>query len=245
VLLINQGFRSFTERVALVTNGAGGIGRAVALQLALQGAYVIVAYSPDEETDESVAGELQRIGTLANSIRVDLSIASEIERMFKEVESMFGRLDLLVNVTSLFPHLSLKGLTEDMWDKILDRNLKSIFLSTKMGMHLMRSRPSAAIVNVVIESSSKEDSVGVAQVATQAGVVGITKALANELSPHIRINCVLVKSFNADRLDNSLKRIEIPLSRDPTPDEVARACTYLLSSEAASITGQTLTVGKE
>jgi 3-oxoacyl-[acyl-carrier protein] reductase len=225
--LPGQSFRGFAERVALVTGGAHGISRAVALQLAVEGAYVIIAYPPTETDGASVAHELREIGTLAHSFAADVSNAAEVQRLFAEIEELYGRLDLLVNCAHLESNTALEELTEEAWDETLNGNLKSVFLCTQAATRLMRQRPKAAIVNLAADTSLSSMGHSAADVTAQAGIIGLTKALAEQLAPRIRVNCVAVRATDSA----------------PAPDDVARACVYLLSSDAARITGQTLIVG--
>ncbi len=222
-----QSFRGFAERVALVTGGTHGISRAVALQLAVEGAYVIIAYPPMETDGASVAHELRAIGTLAHSFAADVSNAADVERLFAEIEGLYGRLDLLVNCARLEADAALEELTEEAWDETLNVNLKSIFLCTQAAARLMSQRPKAAVVNLAVDVSLSGAGQSAADVAAQAGIIGLTKALAQQLGPRIRTNCVAVRGT----------------ASTPAPDEVARACVYLLSSDAASVNGQTLVVG--
>ncbi len=218
-----QSFRGFAERVALVTGGARGVSRAVALQLAYEGAYVIISHPPEDGESASVTDELRSLGTLANSFAADVSRAPDVQRLFSEIEGLYGRLDLLVNSAGLSSSAPLAELTEELWTETLDANLKSVFLCAQGAARLMRTRPKAAIVNLSAEMNPEGHSAAYA--AAQAGIVGLTKALARELAPRIRVNCVSVRS------------------EPPEPDEIARACVYLLSSDATSVTGQTLCVG--
>lgn len=225
-----QSFRGFAERVALVTGSAHGISRAVALQLAVEGAFVVVDYPPTETEGASVAGKLREIGTLAHSFAADVSRAADVKRLFAEIEELYGRLDLLVNCTSLESNAALDELTEEAWDDTLNVNLKSVFLCTQAAARLMRQRPKAAIVNLAADTSLSNVGQGsAAYVAAQSGIIGLTKAFARQLGPRIRVNCVAVSVAGSA----------------PAPDEVARACIYLLSSDAASVSGQTLIVGSQ
>lgn len=218
-----QSFRGFAERVALVTGGARGVSRAVALQLAYEGAYVIISHLPADDESESVTDELRSLGTLAHSFAADVSRFPDVRRLFAEIEGLYGRLDLLVNSAVLSSSAQLAELTEEDWTATLDVNLKSVFLCTQAAARLMRTRPKAAIVN--LSAGTQLESHSAAYAAAQAGIAGLTQALARELAPRVRVNCVAVQG-NA-----------------PEPDEIARACVYLLSSDAAVVTGQTLIVG--
>jgi len=247
-----QNLRGFTERVALVTGGAGGVGRAVALQLALQGAYVIVTFAPGDEAGARVANELREMGTLAHAIGADVARSEDVRRVFSIVEDAYGRLDLLVNAAGGRRDAALENLTEDDWDAVLSVSLKGAFLCSQAAARLMRKRPSAAIVNLASEAGLNGRGAGANYVAAQAGLIGLTKILAHELAPHVRVNCVAAANVEiSDVMERHAARVlendvveSVPASLSPSlaPDEVARACVYLLSSEAGSITGQTLVV---
>jgi 3-oxoacyl-[acyl-carrier protein] reductase len=235
--LPGQSFRGFAERVALVTGGIGGISRAVALQLAYEGAYVIVSHPHAEAESASIAGELREIGTLAHSFAADVSRAEDVLRLFAGIEELYGRLDLLVNSAGFHPAATLEELTEEVWDESMNVNVKSVFLCTQAAARLMRQRPKAAIVNLAADTSLSSADRSAADVAAQAGIIGLTRALAQELAPRIRVNCVAVRGMEREQSPGAT-------ANAPAPDEVARACVYLLSSDAASVTGQTLVVGR-
>ncbi|MDX6696332.1 MAG: 3-oxoacyl-[acyl-carrier protein] reductase [Blastocatellia bacterium] len=247
-----QSFRGFSERVALVTGGAQGISRAVALQLAAEGAYVILTHSREDEEGASVVKELREIGTLAHSFAADVADAADVERLFARVEELYGRLDLLVNCASLDSEASLAELTEAAWDATLSVNLKSVFLCARGAARLLLKRPKAAIVNLAAETNLDGGAQSAAYVAAQAGIVGLTKALARELAPRVRVNCVAVRggvenlnstqSGTAAQLSDS-ETLKPLAGNKPAPNEVARACLYLLSADASSVTGQILIVG--
>ncbi|HEX8706943.1 MAG TPA: SDR family oxidoreductase [Pyrinomonadaceae bacterium] len=223
--MAGQGYRGFAERVALVTGGAQGIGRAVALQLALEGAYVVVSYASAEAGAETVVKELRELGTLAHSIEADASRAEGVGRIFAEVEALYGRLDMLVNYARLTRAAApLEELTEEAWNEAVNAGLKSAFLCSQAAVRLMRQRPSPSIVQLAPQAAAGGAEESVQLAVAEAGMIGLTGALARELSPRIRVNCVTV-------------------SPQAQPDEAARACVYLLSPEARSITGQVLTVG--
>ncbi|HLL77139.1 MAG TPA: SDR family NAD(P)-dependent oxidoreductase [Pyrinomonadaceae bacterium] len=256
-----QSFRGFAEKVAVVTGGGRGVGRAVALSLALEGAYVIVAYAPGDAGGANVSAELRDVGTLAHAVETDVSGEDDVKKLFDTVGETYGRLDLLVNAASLCRAKPLAELTAADWDRAVGVSLKGAFLAARAALPLMRGRPGAAIVNVCSEVGLTGRGGGAAYVSAEAGVVGLTKALARELAPRVRVNCVAVggaaaledvggrnsvtavegdersvtavKDFTADTL----------LGRPPAADEAARACLYLLSPDARSITGETLVVG--
>jgi NAD(P)-dependent dehydrogenase (short-subunit alcohol dehydrogenase family) len=241
--------------VALVVGGGRGVGRAVALQLALEGALVVVSYGRGDAEGASVARELQELGTLAHAFEADVSQAEDVRRLFELVNETYGRLDLMVNCAGLdiSESVPLDELTPESWDKVLNLTLKGSFLCAQAAAGLMRRRPSPSIVNVALEAGLRGESVGAHLVAAHAGVVGLTKALARELAPRIRVNCVAVASPEAEmrKYDDSHQPTHSPTAdlgisrsaRKLAPDDIARSCIYLLSADAASINGQTLIVG--
>jgi len=233
--LPGQSFRGFAEKVAVVTNGGRGIGRAVALQLALQGSYVVVSYAQESEENKRALRSLQEIGTLANAVEADVSIIGDVKKLFNAVEEMYGRLDLLVNCFDVADENSFGEMDESTFQKVIDASLKSASFSIQSALSLMKNRPSPAIVNVV-------DAKGVSSkgnplfTAVNAGIIGLTKALPRELKEKkIRVNCVAVDySLNKPKGEESDKMLAISSPFDDT----ARAVVYLLSSEAKAVNGQ-------
>jgi len=251
-----QSFRGFAERVALVTGGARGIGRAVALQLALEGAYVIVQVAPGDAEGGSVARELLELGTLAQAVEADVSSDAGVGQLLTAVDEMFGRLDLLVCAVSLSRGLALEQLSTEVWDEVHHVSLRSAFLCARASVPLMRGRPSPAIVNVASEIGLSGGVGSVAEVAAQAGIIGLTKALARELAPRVRVNCVAVggplmpdeiggrhTAGEREQAGGPIAGAAESVGRPPVADEVARVCLYLLSSDARSVSGETLRVG--
>jgi 3-oxoacyl-[acyl-carrier protein] reductase len=231
-----QSFRGFSEKVALVTNGASGLGRAVALQLALEGAYVIVQYAPTEVDAEQVVAELKSLGTLALSTADDVSEWSGVERAFAFIQDSYGRLDLLVNVAGSLRDFPLEELTEEVWEEQVGKALRSAVLCSRAAAQLMSLRPSPAIVNVAGAYGTSLRS-SIASGVTASAFAGLTRALAIELKSRIRVNCVVVGAAPESVAESS------EIFPKPANDDVARACIYLMSPDSKAITGQTLYVG--
>jgi 3-oxoacyl-[acyl-carrier protein] reductase len=216
------------------------------LQLALEGAYVVVGYGETEGAEgERVAQELREIGTLAHAVRADVWRPEGVESAFRLVEESFGRLDLLVNSAHAFGDSAPDELTLEGWNQIIDVNLKSAFLCSQAAERLMRGRPKAAICNILAEAGvSACPSGAVHYVAAQAGLVGLTRALARAFAPRIRVNAVAFATHESESLELEESHAQgASIRRTTPPDEVARACVYLLSPEAGTVTGQTLLVG--
>ncbi len=233
-----QSFRSFTEKVALVTNGANEIGRAVALQLALQGCYVIVGYANLSDNNRNALNELQAIGTLASAVEADASNLNGVKILFDKVEESYGRLDLLVNTLKFAPESPFLEIGENDFVETIDTNLKSAFFCSQYAAKLMSKRPSPSIVNVAYEELEGN----AAFFAANSAIIGLTKSLARELAPKIRVNCVSVAKFeeNSEDMFAFLEETKNGVSAD----DAARVILYLLSSEAKAVSGQVVNVGK-
>jgi len=229
---------AFAEKVALITDGANAVGRAVAMQLALQGSYVIVGLAFDDQA--SAIEELKSLGTLANAVKTDISTVEGAKTLVGEVEKMFGRIDLLVNCLKLETDSAFDETNEKAFDDSINANLKSAFFVTQEAIRLMKSRPKPKIVNLVSAIDTPEAEANVLYAATQNALVGFTKSLAKSLPKNFRVNAVAVseKQTSAENLDSELFRAKKGISED----DVARTIVYLLSSEAIGLNGQILTL---
>lgn len=239
---------AFSEKVALITDGTNPVGRAVAMQLALFGSYVIAGIPANASDDEKNAlEELKSLGTLANYFETDASTVAGAKSLVAEVEKLYGRLDLLVNCLKFQSDSAFKDTTEEIFDKTIDANLKGTFFLTKEALRLMNPRPKGRIVNLLSACDSEETAKNPAFVAANAALKGLTKSLAKNLSDKFRVNAVEVsekdkKQSHFDKFsrpDDELFRIK----KGVDVDDVARTVTYLLSSEAVGLNGQVLRVG--
>jgi 3-oxoacyl-[acyl-carrier protein] reductase len=227
--------RGFAEKVALVTNGANGLGRAISIQLALDGAYVIVHHAPDEPGAAGVVAELQALGTLALGVEGDVSTSGGVAEIFAFVENAYGRLDLLVNVSQVDDRWPSASYIEGSWDHQVSLGLKSAFLCSGAAVTLMKGRPSAAILNVVRNVTRSQDWHEVTTAAIAGAISAMTRSLSEQLKPSIRVNCVEVcGGAGAQPGDESTKIF--------SNDEIARTCVFLLSSGSRSINGHTIRV---
>lgn len=231
----------FSEKVALVTDAASPIGRAVSMQLGLFGCYVIAAVAAASEGERSAVEELKTLGTLAHSFDADTSTAEGTAALIDSVELTYGRLDLLVNC--------LSAPRTDNFDSALDHDLDSVFatvikpafLLTREAIRLSADRPSVRVVNVVTSRRKGESGEWMLAMAANAAVESLTESLAEHLPSNFRINAVSVseEEMPGGDLDQELFRPRSSVS----PDDVARAVIYLLSSESKGISGQVLRIG--
>lgn len=237
---------AFAEKVALITDGTNPVGRAIAMQLALFGSYVVVGVSNPSLEDKRALEELKSLGTLANYIEADVTTFEGAKNLVSECEKLYGRLDLLVNCLKFQSNSEFEDTTEEIFDKTIDANLKGTFFVTQEALRLMRPRPKGKIVNIASACDSPETENDPAFVAANAALVGWTKSLATILPDKFRINGISVSEKEKaqthfdkfDKPDSELFRIKKGIS----VDDIARTVVYLLSSEAIGLNGQILKV---
>lgn len=231
------------QHVALVTGAANGIGRAVAARLVAEGAAVILA-DMDAARASSVAAEL---GPRASSVAMDVSDAASVEAGFTQGETVFGPITLLVNNAGHVHQALFENIELDQFDRMLAVHLRGTFLCSQRALKPML----AAGQGVIINMASQLGQVGGVELAhysaAKAGVIGMTKAMARELSPRgIRVNAVapgpinteLVRALSQTWREN--KSRELPLGRFGEPEDVAAVVAFLASDEAGTFVGQTL-----
>jgi 3-oxoacyl-[acyl-carrier protein] reductase len=241
-------------RVAIVTGGGTGIGRAVCLRLARSGAKaVVVNYSRSETDAEATATELREMGTDAMPYRADISDESMVKAMIAATVERYGALDALVNnagTTHFIPHSDLDALTDEVWDDIVSVNLKGTFYCCRAAASELR-KAHGAIVNVSSISAYRASGSSIAYAVSKAGILQLTRALALSLAPEVRVNSVspgLVSSRwfrsrfgeEAAALQEESFANATPLKRIASPDDVAQAVVALLESDV--ITGQDLVI---
>lgn len=233
-------------KVALVTGAQQGIGRAIAVALAGEGADVAVNFLDDREAGERVVGLVRSLGRKAIALEGDVARLRDVEAMVAAVGSGLGPPDILVNNAGVFPRSEFLELAEREWDHVLGVNLKGSFLCAQAVARAMvaAGRP-GAIVNIS-SSAIRGDARGVHYSASKAGVLGLTRAMALALAPHrIRVNAVAPGLTNTaqPRYGNTEEQIaararEIPLGRMAEPDEIARIVVFLASDDAGFMTGE-------
>lgn len=237
------------SRVVIVTGGAGGIGRATVLACAAEGARVVVA-DLDEEGGRDVARQADASGPGARFQRVDVSSSEDVERMMEETVDEWGRVDVLVNNAGIVADARLVNMTSEQWDRVIDVNLKGLFLC---GQSAARRMIDAGRGGVILNTASVVGLYGnfgqSNYVAAKAGVIGMTKTWARELGKHgIRVVAVapgfietdILRSVPTEVLDGMVART--PLRRLGRPEDVAAAFVFLASDRASYITGTVLSV---
>lgn len=236
-------------KVALVTGGSRGIGRAIALKLASLGAKVAVNYHADEAAAQEVVEEIASQGGEAIALQGDVKDADQAGDLVKKTLEAFSRLDILVNNAGITRDTLLIRMKESDWDLVIDTNLKGTFNVTKAAHRPMLKQRYGRIINIT-SVSGLVGQIGQANYsASKAGLAGFTKAVAKELgSRNITVNAIAPGYVPTDQTANlpselveSLLKLT-PLGRPGTAEEIANAVAFLASDEASYITGQVLSV---
>ena len=239
-------------KVSIITGGGRGIGRATALTFAREGSNVVIADISEKdgmESEEIINREVKNGRALF--IKTDVSREEEIKNMVEKTVKEFGGIDILVNNAGIYVSGSLEETTSEVWDRVMTINLKSMFLCCKYVAPYMISRGGGAIINVASYVGLFGAKNSLAYVASKAGVVGLTKALALDLAPYnIRVNAVAPRAIDTplyrqyrppEQIAERIK--ESPLKRLGKPEEVASAILFLASDDGSYIFGEVLILG--
>jgi 3-oxoacyl-[acyl-carrier protein] reductase len=232
-----------------ISKGGGGIGRAIALELANQGANVAVAGHSSLSAPESVASEIRELGREALAAQCDVSKAEQVEKLVSQVLTSWGSLDIVVNNAGVTKDALVLRMSEADWDRVLDINLKGTFLVTRAALKPMIKQRRGKIVNITSVIGLIANPGQANYSASKAGIIGFTRTIAKEVaSRNIQVNAVapgfiqtaMTDGLSADQRESLTK--EIPAGRLGTPEDVAFMVAFLSSPAADYITGQTLTV---
>lgn len=240
--------KKLSGKVAIVTGASKGIGASIALQLAHEGAAVIVNYSSSQEGAQKVVSEIIQNGGKALAIQANMKDPKDIQKLFSEVQQNFGRLDILINNAGVYEFAPIEDITLDHYHKIFDLNVVGLILAIKEALKYFDS--SGSIVNISSVASTVAPANTTVYSASKAAVDAITKSLGKELGPrNIRVNSInpgMVETEGtqtAGILESEMrKRTEsgTPLGRIGLPKDIAPAVAFLASDDAAWITGETL-----
>jgi 3-oxoacyl-[acyl-carrier protein] reductase len=234
---------TLTGKIALITGGSRGIGRACALGLAQNGADVAVNYRERQDAAREVCSLLERLGRRAFPIQADVSRSSEVSRMVQAVEREMGTIEILVNNAGIGRRYPWDQVPEEGWDEIMNINLKSAFLVTQAVLPGMRARKWGRIINISSGAAATGGVVGPYYAASKAGLLGLTHGYASlTLKEGITVNAVSPSLIDTDmaRQDLRVDPKSTPIGRLGSPEEVAEAVVMLAKN--GYITGQTLYV---
>jgi 3-oxoacyl-[acyl-carrier protein] reductase len=242
-------FLSLNDRVAVVTGGSRGIGRAISIELALRGAAVVVNYNKSPDDAQAVVGEITSQGGKAAVFQADVSDLISAQNLIKFAVDTFGDLHILVNNAGITRDTLIMMMSESDWDSVLNANLKSTFNCSKVAVkHMMRKRY-GRIVSISSVAGQMGNGGQTNYSASKAGQIGFSKALAREVAArNITVNVVapgfvdteILASMPPEVLEAAIKMV--PLARKARPEEIAYAVAFLVSDQAAFITGQVLGV---
>jgi 3-oxoacyl-[acyl-carrier protein] reductase len=240
---------SLENKVALVTGGSRGIGRAIALEFAARGAAVVVNYNKSPESAEEVVKKIQAAGGKAAAFQADVSDFKQAEALVKFAIETFGDLSILVNNAGITRDQLIMMMPESDWDAVINTNLKSTFNCSKAAAkHMMRKRV-GRIINMASVAGQMGNPGQTNYSASKGGQIAFTKALARELAArNITVNAIapgfvdteILDAMTPEILEAALKMV--PLARKGKPEEIAYTAVFLASDEAAYITGQTIGV---
>lgn len=235
-----------TNRVALVTGSGTGIGRAVAEALAREGAAVAVNYSQSKDAADEVVASIQAAGGTAVAAPASVGNEAEVKAMLAMIEKEFGRLDLLVNNagwSTRVPHNQLEDLTDEIWDRTLNTNLRGAFYCVRAAAPLLRKQDGSSVVNVASVAGISGMGSSIVYAASKGAMITMTKSLARALAPEIRVNAV-APGFVRTRFANwpssafDEGEAQTPLGRLATVDDIAAAVLFL--AETPCITGEVI-----
>lgn len=238
-----------TGKIAVVTGGSRGIGRAISLRLASLGALVYINYVSRPDAAEETRKLIEEAGGRAELVQFDIGDAGQVQDALKQVASDAGTIDILVNNAGITRDGLMARMKESDWDDVLNTNLKGAFLCSKAVSKPMMKKKFGRIVNIssVIGFSGNSGQVNYA--SAKAGLTGLTKSMAREYATrNITVNCVapgyIVTEMTDSMAEAAQEKIlsEIPMASLGTPEDVAGAVAYLVSDDARYITGQTLHV---
>jgi len=240
---------SLKGKIAVVTGGSRGIGRAIALSLAQKGANVVVNYTSNAEKANEVVSLIENMGSKALAIKADISNPNDVQELVKEVEKHFSSIDILVNNAGITKDSLLIRMKDEDWESVINTNLKGTYLCTKyIGKKMMKQRFGkivniASVVGIMGNAGQSNYS------ASKAGVIGFTKSIAKEFSSRgINVNAIAPGFIETDMTDRLPEEVvnnyskNIPLGRLGTPQDIANLVVFLCSEESSYITGQVINV---
>ena len=234
-------------KVALVTGATRGIGRAIALKFAAEGADVAFTYRSQHEAATSLVAEIETLGVKAKAYTSDAASFDDAHKVVEDVKATFGRIDILVNNAGITKDGLMMRMDEAQWDAVIDTNLKSAFNFIHACTPIMARQRSGSIINMssVVGVSGNAGQCNYS--ASKAGLIGLSKSIAKEMGPRgIRANCIapgFIATDMTSALPENLRQEwekQIPLRRGGTPEDVAGVALFLASDMSGYVTGQVI-----
>ncbi len=237
------------DKVAVITGAARGIGKEIAIDLAKNGAKIVVSDILIEMAEETAAEIKKEYGVDTLAIKTDVSSMSDTEELIKTTMSTFGSVDILVNNAGVTRDNLIMRMTEEEWDFVININLKGVFNCIKSVTRTMMKQRAGKIINITSVVGQMGNAGQINYSASKAGVIGMTKTTAKELSSRgINVNAVapgFIQTEMTDRLPETAKdglKQMIPLKKLGNPQDIAKAVSFLASDASSYITGQVLNV---
>jgi 3-oxoacyl-[acyl-carrier protein] reductase len=240
----------FAGKTAIVTGASRGVGRSTAIRLAEGGANVVVNYLSNEVEALETVRVCQNKGVEAIAVQADVSDMVSAQTLAKQTLERFGHIDLVVCNAGVWEGAPIEDMTEEVWNKVINTNLKSAWATTKACVPALKKQPSGSIVMVSSTSGQRGEAGYSNYSASKGGMISFTKALASELCPKIRVNAVapgwietaMVRPAFEDQAYYQSVIDAIPLNRIATTDDVALSICFLLSDWSRHITGEILNI---
>ncbi|OEU73200.1 MAG: 3-oxoacyl-[acyl-carrier-protein] reductase [Desulfuromonadales bacterium C00003107] len=238
----------FQDKVAIITGSSRGIGRAIALHLASQGA-IIVASARNIAALEALVSDIEGQGGKALAVSGDVGLSKDVEALFVAAKETFGRVDILVNNAGITRDGLLMRMKDEDWDAVLDTNLKGAFYCCRAAAKIMSKQRSGRIINISSVVGEMGNAGQANYAASKAGLIGLTKSIAREMARrNVTVNAIapgFIVTDMTDALSDQVKeglQSQIPLARLGEAQDIAHAVAFLASEQAGYITGQVLGV---
>ena len=238
-----------SEKTAIVTGGSRGIGRAIVLELAKEGANVVFSYHSSEAKALELLTEIESLGSQGLAVKSDASSFDAAKELCDAAMTKFSTIDVVVNNAGITRDTLLMRMSEEQWDEVINNNLKSAFNLTKHASSVMLRQKRGSIINITSIVGLKGQAGQVNYSASKAGMIGLTKSVADELgSRNIRCNAIapgFIQTEMTDELPEDLKKKyldQIPMRRFATADEVAKVVVFFASDMSSYVTGQVISV---
>ncbi|SHH33150.1 3-oxoacyl-[acyl-carrier protein] reductase [Thermosyntropha lipolytica DSM 11003] len=237
-------------KIALVTGASRGIGAGIARELAKAGARVVVNYNTSRERVFKLAEDIEKEGGEVLVIKADVAAFEEVEFMFSQIEKIWGEVDIIINNAGVSLRKLVTDTGEEEWDKVINTNLKGVFLCCRRALPAMIRRRYGRIINIASIWGITGASMEAAYAASKGGVIAFTKSLAREAGySGVTVNAIAPGVIETDMLEGELTgeeiedlQKEIPAGRLGKPEDIASLCLYLASDRASYINGQVITV---
>ncbi len=240
---------SMKDRVVIVTGGGTGIGRGISEAFARAGARVIVNYSSSKDAAEETVAAITATGGSAIAFQTSVTDEAQVKAMFIELQEKFGRLDVLINNagwSKRTPHHMLDDLTDEIWDRTLNTNLRGAFYCMRAGAPYLKRQPGASVINIASIAPYSGQGSSIVYAASKAGLISMTKSFARVLAPEVRVNAIApgfvrtrFAGWPPETFDDAAKIA--PLGRIATAEEIGETALFLAST-GTGITGETINV---